>query len=65
MYQSIQSTIKTQGYEPHKNSIVKTVIQFKQMGYSKNEILETLNTTYNGCEPLLVFIDKYVNSVSF
>lgn len=65
MYQTIQSTIKTQGYEPHKNSIANTIIQLKQLGYTKNEIFDTLNETYRGFEPLLVFIAKYINSVSF
>jgi len=63
MYASIESTINTQGYEPHKSSIVKTVIMFKQLNYSKGEILETLLTTYKGFEVLESFIKSYVNKV--
>lgn len=60
MYQSIESTIKTQGYEPHKLSINKTAIMFKQLGYTKGEALETLLQTYKGFEVLETFIKNHV-----
>lgn len=60
MYQSIASTIKTQGYEPHKRSINNTIIQFKQLGYTKNETLETLLNTYKGFEVLENFIKSHI-----
>lgn len=63
MYQSIESTIKTQGYEPHKDSIIYTIIQFKQLGYTKNETLETLLNTYNGFDILIDFIKKHINTI--
>lgn len=63
MYQSIESTIKTQGYEPHKNSINNTIIQFKQLGYTKGEILETLLTTYKGFEVLENFIKSHIEKM--
>lgn len=63
MYQSIASTIKTQGYEPHKKSINNTIIQFKQLGYTKEETLETLLDTYKGFDVLTDFIKKHINTM--
>jgi DNA-binding transcriptional regulator YhcF (GntR family) len=63
MYQTIQSTIKTQGYEPHKKSINNTIIQFKQLGYSKSEILETLLNTYKGFDVLENFIKCHIEKI--
>lgn len=63
MYQTIESTIKTQGYEPHKKSISSTILQFKQLGYSKSETLETLLDTYKGFDILIDFINKHINTI--
>ena len=63
MYQSIKSTIRMQGYEPHKKSINNSIVQFKQLGYTKNETLETLLNTYNGFDILIDFINKHINTI--
>ena len=46
-----------------KKGINNTIIQFKQLGYNKSEILETLLNSYKGFEVLENFIKSHIEKI--
>jgi hypothetical protein len=59
---NIQAIIRQQGIEPLKNSIDKSIRDFKKLEYTKQEISETIRQSFYAYDEKL---DSYIRSLGY